>query len=113
MTEALDGVHCAEVTTAVKASKTSKGDKIAPGDVIGIADGSLDIAGATVPEVVMALAEQMGAGDFDTLTLLAGADLPDDALEELAGAIEQAWPDLDVDAQRGEQPLYPVLFSLE
>ncbi len=113
MTEALDSVHCAEVTTAVKSSKTSKGEKIAPGDVIGIADGSLDVAGTSVAEVVMALAEQMEAGDFDTLTLLAGADLPDEALEELTEAIEQAWPDLDVDAQRGEQPLYPVLFSLE
>ena len=61
----------------------------------------------------MALAEQMEAGDFDTLTLLAGADLPDADLEALAEAIEGAWPDLDVDAQRGEQPLYPVLFSLE
>ncbi len=113
MTEALSGVHCAEVTTAVKASKTSKGDKIAPGDVIGIADGSLDVAGSSVHDVVMALAEQMGAGDFDTLTLLAGADLPDQALAELAEAVRDAWPDLDVDAQRGEQPLYPVLFSLE
>ncbi len=113
MTEALSDVHCAEVTTAVKSSKTSKGEKIAPGDVIGIADGSLDVVAATVSEAVMALAEQMGAGDFDTLTLLAGADLPDEALEGLAEAIEQAWPDLDVDAQRGEQPLYPVLFSLE
>ena len=113
MTEALSGVHCAEVTTAVKSSKTSKGEKIGPGDVIGIADGSLDVVGASVPEVVMALAEQMEAGDFDTLTLLAGADLPDADLEALVEAIEGVWPDLDVDAQRGEQPLYPVLFSLE
>ena len=113
MCEAIADVHCGEVTTAVKDSKTSGGEAIHPDDVIGIADGSLDVVGASVDEVVAALAERMGADGFDTLTLLAGADLDDEALAALVADLEQAYPDLDVDAQRGEQPLYPVLFSLE
>ena len=49
----------------------------------------------------------------DTLTILAGADLDDEAFETLVAAIEEAQPDLEVDAHRGEQPLYPVVFSIE
>ncbi len=27
--------------------------------------------------------------------------------------VEEAQPDLEIDAHRGEQPLYPVIFSIE
>ena len=49
----------------------------------------------------------------DILTILAGADMDDTAFGELRDAIEIAEPDLEVDAHRGEQPLYPVVFSIE
>ncbi|MEE1273858.1 MAG: hypothetical protein UHI81_05090, partial [Olegusella sp.] len=37
----------------------------------------------------------------------------DDDFEALQAAIEEAQPDLEIDAHRGEQPLYPVVFSIE
>ena len=49
----------------------------------------------------------------DTLTILAGADMSDDDFEDLLSAIEEAQPDLEIDSHRGEQPLYPVIFSIE
>ena len=49
----------------------------------------------------------------DTMTLLAGEDFSDEEMEALAERIEEAYPDIEVDAQRGEQPLYPVVFSVE
>lgn len=112
MNEVLEDVHYGEVTTAIKDSKTSGGDAIAPGDVIGIADGSLDAVGSSVEDVTMALIKGFG-DDYDTVTLLAGEDFDDDALEALSDRIEEEFPDLEVDAQRGEQPLYPVIFSIE
>ena len=113
MTQALDGVHCGEITTAVKDSKTSGGQKIFPNDVIGIADGSLDAVGKTVEDVAFKLLESMDAPEFDTLTLLAGVDYDDEQMDALVEKIEEKYPDLDIDAQRGEQPLYPLFFSLE
>jgi DAK2 domain fusion protein YloV len=112
MTEALEDVHCGEVTTAVKDSKTSKGEPIKPDDIIGIADGSLDAVGSTVEEVTLELIDELN-DDLDTITLLAGEDFDDDALEALTAQIEEKYPDLEVDAQRGEQPLYPIVFSIE
>ena len=112
MTEVLADVKCGEVTVAIKDSKTSNGAEIRPGDYIGIAQGSLDIVGTSVEEVTLALVEEMSA-DTDTLTLLAGEDYPQDDFEALAEQIEGRFGDLEVDAQRGEQPLYPIVFSLE
>ena len=61
----------------------------------------------------MSLLETMVAEDMDNLTLLAGADLADDDFEALVEKVEEAYDDLEIDAQRGEQPLYPIVFSLE
>ena len=50
---------------------------------------------------------------MDNLTLLAGADLSQDEFDALVEKVEQEYDDLEIDAQRGEQPLYPLVFSLE
>ena len=113
MTDAFADVKTGEVTTAVKDSHDANGDPISAGDVIGIADGSIDAVGASIEEVVMGLLEEMEADDADTCTILAGEDYADEALEALVAQIEEAYEDLEIDAHRGEQPLYPVIFSVE
>ena len=55
----------------------------------------------------------MDADSMDNLTLLAGEDLSQDAFDALVELIEEAYPDLEIEAQRGEQPLYPLVLSLE
>ena len=112
MCEVLDEVRCGEVTTAIKDSKTSDGRAIRPDDIIGIADGSLDVVGSSVEEVTLALVDALD-DDLDSLTLLAGQDLAQDDFERLVKRVEELHPDLEVDAQRGEQPLYPIVFSIE
>lgn len=113
MTEAYAEVKTGEVTTAIKDSKDAKGNPIAEGDVIGIADGSIDAVGSTVEDVVLGLLAEMEAEDADTCTLLAGEDYTDEQLEALVARIEEAYDDLEIDSHRGEQPLYPVVFSVE
>ena len=112
MCDVLDEVRCGEVTTAIKDSKTSDGRAIRPDDIIGIADGSLDVVGSSVEEVTLALVDALDDG-LDSLTLLAGQDLAQDDFERLVERVEELHPDLEVDAQRGEQPLYPIVFSIE
>ena len=113
MTAAYGDVRTGEVTTAIKDSHDAAGNPIAEGDVIGICDGSIDAVGSSVPGVVMDLLAVMEAEDADTCTLLAGEDLPQDDFEALIEAIEEAYEDLEVDAHRGEQPLYPIILSVE
>ncbi|MDD6651097.1 MAG: DAK2 domain-containing protein [Eggerthellales bacterium] len=113
MTESFEDVQTGEVTTAIKDSKDAHGNPIKDGDVIGIADGSIEAVGSDIAEVTMALLEAMDTDMADTMTLLAGEDFSDEEMEALAERIEEAYPDIEVDAQRGEQPLYPVVFSVE
>ncbi len=113
MTNAFSEVKTGEITTAIKDSKDAHDNPIHNGDVIGIADGSIEAVGQSLEEVLFALLKAMEAEDMDNLTLLAGADLSQDEFDALAEKVEQEYDDLEIDAQRGEQPLYPLVFSLE
>ena len=113
MVESFADVKTGEVTTAVKDSHDAEGNPIAEGDVIGIADGSIDAVGSTIEDVVMNLLVKMEAEEADNLTLLAGEDYSDEALDALVARIEEKYNDLEIDSQRGEQPLYPIIMSVE
>ena len=114
MTEAIADVRDGEVTSAVRDSQAADGSPIHSGDVMGIQDGKISVVGSDVADVTIRLINLMQEEDEgDTLTILAGSDLDDESFEALQEAIEAAQPDLEVDAHRGEQPLYPVVFSIE
>ena len=113
MTDALADVRTGEVTTAIKDAKDAHGNPIKAGDVIGIADGSIEAVAQTVDDAVEALLEHLEADEYDTLTILAGDEMTDDAFNALVESIESTYDDLEVDAHRGDQPLYPIVFSLE
>ena len=114
MTEAIAGVRGGEVTTAVRDSQAADGSPIHAGDVMGIQDDSIDVVGSDVTQVTLDLIARMqDEEEGDSLTILAGQDMDDAAFEALVSAIEEAQPDLEVDPHRGEQPLYPVIFSIE
>ncbi len=114
MTEALSEVRDGEVTTAVRDSSASDGSPIHAGDVMGIIGGSIDVVGSDVKQVTLDCINRMQEDEEgDSLTILAGSDLTDEAFADLIAAIEEAQPDLEIDSHRGEQPLYPVIFSIE
>jgi dihydroxyacetone kinase-like predicted kinase len=112
MTEAADAVRVAEVTTAVKDSTGAKVGDIGTGQIIGISQGEIEVVG----EDVMDVAEEVLAvivDGADTLTVLAGQDFSDEQLEDLVERFTARYPELEIDALRGDQPLYPVLLAAE
>lgn len=111
MTEALSSVRSGEITTAVKDSKAKVGD-IKAGQVIGITAGEIEVVGEDVKDVTTALVGLM-LDDGEMVTILAGQDLDDGELEALVAAIQDEYPEVDVESHRGEQPLYPVIVSVE
>ena len=114
MREAIADVRGGEVTRAVRDSSAADGTPIHDGDVMGIQDDSIDVVGSDVKQVTIDLINKMQEEEEgDSLTILAGSDMDDDAFADLVAAIEEAQPDLEVDAHRGEQPLYPVVFAIE
>ena len=113
MTEAYADVVTGEVTTAIKNSKDAHGNPIKEGDVIGIANDAIEVVGSDVEAVIMDLLDSIDADEADTLTLLAGEDMTDETFEALVERIEELYEDLEVDAHRGDQPLYPMVLSVE
>ena len=109
MTEAFADVKTGEVTQAIKDAKDAHGNPIKDGDIIGIADGSIESVGSDVASVVMSLLEAMDADDADTMTILAGEQMSDEELDALVARIEEAYEDIEIDPHRGEQALYPVV----
>ena len=114
MSEAIAGVVTGEVTTAVKDAVGDDGIQIRNGDVMGIVDGHIKMVGSTVYDVCIEMIDLLAAGDdIDNLTLLAGEDLDDDDFERMQAHVEEKFPDLEMDANRGEQPLYPLIMAVE
>lgn len=114
MTEALEDVRDGEVTRAVRDSQASDGSPIHDGDVMGIIAGSIDIVGSDVKQVTLECINRMQEDEEgDSLTILAGEELSDEEFQDILDAIEEAQPDLEIDSHRGEQPLYPIIFSIE
>jgi DAK2 domain fusion protein YloV len=112
MGEAAARVRTGEVTTAVKRA-SSKAGKIKAGQVIGIANDEIEVVGTTVDGVALELSDLLVTPETEMLTVLAGADLSDADLGELAARLRDRHPEVGVEAHRGEQPLYPVLMAAE
>lgn len=113
MTEAREEVKTGEITHAIKDSKDIHGNPIHDGDVIGIAAGELEVVSDSIEDATLRVLEVLEAEDADTLTILAGEDYSDEAFEALISQIEDAYEDLEIDSHRGEQPLYPIILSVE
>ena len=113
MTEAIGEIRDGEVTHAVRDSQAADGSPIHAGDVMGIEGGAITVVGSSVEQVTLDLIARMQeAEEGDTLTILAGSEMDDAAFKALCDRVEEAQPDLELDAHRGGQPLYPGIFSI-
>ena len=112
MERGMASVETGEVTTASR-SVALNGVTVREGQPIGLRNGSLSVAAASVPEVVMALLDQMSAAEHELVTLYSGADASGEAAEQMAAAVRAAYPDLTVEIYAGGQPHYDYLLSVE
>ncbi len=112
MLAAAEEVRSGEITTAVKDAKGKVG-VIKGGQIIGISDHEIEVVGDDVEGVAARLATVILCDGAETLTLLAGEDLSDEALDSLATRIGAEHREVDVETHRGDQPLYPILMSAE
>lgn len=113
MTEAAKQVKTLEITYAIKDSKDSAGNPIKTGDVIGIAQGSIDLVGSDLVDLALEGLNKLEANDMDTLTILAGEGISYEAVESLKSRAEDLFEDLEIDVHVGGQPLYPLILALE
>ena len=105
-------VQTIEVTHAVRDTR-SNGVKVKKGDVIGLINDKLEIAGDDYSEVVNKALGKLGPDSFELVTVYRGEQASDDELKRLESAIRSSYPGLEVEVQQGGQQHYPFILSVE
>lgn len=112
MAEAAASVRWAEVTLAAR-DTTLGGRRIRAGQPIGIVQGDLTVVEESIDAAVFEAVRQMLTPEATLLTLFAGEGVADADARSLAERLRAAYPQLEVEVVRGEQPHYPYILSLE
>jgi len=111
MREASTLVCSIEITTATRSTRLH-GLDIRQGEYIGIVDGEIRAAAATLEVALLDVFSQLENGDWELATIYYGENVSDSAnqlIERLSNAIEG----LEFEVVYGGQALYPYLISVE
>ena len=112
MTRAMEEVETGEITTATRSAKIN-GLEIVEGQIIGLHDGELVVAGETVEEAVLALLEEMDPSQREIITLYYGETVSQSEADAMADLVQEKWPDQEVEVVDGGQHHYHYVLSVE
>jgi uncharacterized protein len=112
MEKALQSVESGEITTA---TRTVEIDQVAvqAGQIIGLHNGLLKVAGDDLTATVMQLLQEMRVAEHELVTLYHGAEITPSQAEALAGTIRAAYPEQAIEVHNGGQPHYQYILSAE
>ncbi|MGH3035346.1 MAG: DAK2 domain-containing protein [Gaiellaceae bacterium] len=110
MEEAAAGVRTGAVTRASRTTALG-GLEIEQGHFLGLLEGEPVASGPVLEPVARDVVERLLGAAADVLTIIAGEGA--EGVEELAEAVRDAHPGLEVEVHEGGQPHYLLLFSAE
>jgi DAK2 domain fusion protein YloV len=112
MNEEMQVVKYAEVTHAVR-NTTINGLEIKEGDIIGMINGDIEVAGNNEPEIVTGLLHKMVDENSELITIFYGDDVSEQDAMFLKNQLEELFDDCEVEVHYGGQPHYSYLLSVE
>jgi DAK2 domain fusion protein YloV len=112
MKEVSEQVETGEVTTATR-NVTLNGVKVRQGQVIGLHNDVLRVAGNEVNDVVVDLLREMGADQLELVSLYYGAGVNRRDAEALVGRLTELYPNHEIELQSGGQAHYFYILSAE
>jgi DAK2 domain fusion protein YloV len=112
MYEAKDSVITGEITTATRGVEIN-GVTVAEGQIIGLIDGSLAVAGDNLNDIVQAILDQMCTDDCELITLYYGNTISEDDARALIDELSENYSDLEFELVYGGQPHYHYILSAE
>jgi uncharacterized protein len=112
MNAASGQVTTGEITTATR-TVTVNGVSARNGQIIGLIDDKLVLAGETVSEAVMNLLELVPAENRELITLYYGSNLPKQEAEDIAQKVRVRYPSHVVDLYEGQQAHYFFVIGIE
>ena len=108
----IENVKTGQVTYAVRDTEID-GKTIKQDDYMGIGDKSILSVGKDLKETTLEMIDEMIDEDSAIVSIYFGSDSSEEAAEELAGIIEEKYPDIEVEINDGGQPIYYYVISVE
>ena len=112
MQDAVKNVKTGQVTYAVRDTKID--DKVIhEGDIMGIGDQGILSVGQSVEDTTKDMLAQLVDEDSELISLYYGQDIQAEDAEKFTQALEDIYPDIDIDVHMGGQPIYYYVLSVE
>lgn len=108
----IENVKTGQVTYAVRDTEID-GKTIKQNDFMGIGDKSILSVGTDLRATTLEMVDAMVDDDSAIVSIYFGSDSDEDSANELAAAIEEKYPDVEVEVNDGGQPIYYYVISVE
>ena len=112
MLEAIQNVKTGQVTYAVRDTKIDD-KEIHEGDIMGIGDAGIIAVGTDIQNTAKEMLAAMVDEDSELISLYYGEEISTEDAESFAAEIAELYPDMDIDAQFGGQPIYYYVMAVE
>jgi hypothetical protein len=113
MTRAASATQYAGLTTAIRDAMTTAGT-CRVGDEIGVIAGDILEIGSDIREVACAvLARMLARGGAELVTVVLGADAPEDLLDVMQDWVDRHHPGVEVVGYEGGQPRWYAIIGVE
>ena len=107
-----EGILTGMVSKAARTTEMS-GVAIIEGDYIGFEGDTVYSDSPDKCEAAMQLGEKLGAGDYDVILILAGADATDEEAQRVYDGFTEKFADSEVILMKGGQPLHDFIIIIE
>ena len=108
----IENVKTGQVTYAVRDTEID-GKTIKQNDFMGIGDKSILSVGTDLKATTLEMVDAMVDEDSAIVSIYFGSDSDEYSANELAAAIEEKYPDVEVEVNDGGQPIYYYVISVE
>lgn len=112
MMDELQYVASGQITNAIRDTEIS-GLAIKKDDYMGIVDGDIKISQPDMKSTSIETIKQMITEDSELVTLIYGENSTEEFVESLIEDLEELYPEIEFETHEGNQPVYPLLISVE
>jgi len=89
------------------------GMQVRRGDMLGLLDGTVVVAGHDLGAVACEVLDLMPAEEYEMITVYPGAEVNVESVERLMVVLGERYPRLAVEQVEGGQPHYQFILSVE
>ncbi|KID42162.1 DAK2 domain-containing protein [Fructilactobacillus fructivorans] len=112
MDASLNTVKSGQVTTAVRDTKIN-GMDIKKGSYMGIIDGNIEVLGNSLDDAAVKMLKKMLDDDSENVTIIFGKNAKASDAKKVSDAALATDDELEVETHEGDQPVYPLIISVE